>query len=93
MEQRKKNFFGGKKISFFEKTMKKKFGKISEKFFFRFFFSLYTSKNTGFWSSSRANNFFSKNGLHHFLGEPSGYLHAKFQKNPMRGYREKLVTN
>ena len=35
----------------------------------------------------------SKNGLHHFLGEPSGYLHAKFQKNLPSGYREKLVTN
>ena len=57
------------------------------------FFSIYTSKNTGFWSSSRANNFFLKNGLHHFLGEPSGYLHAKFQKNLPSSYREKLVTN
>ena len=37
--------------------------------------------------------FFSKNGLHHFLGEPSGYLHAKFQKNLGCGYRENLVTN
>ena len=37
--------------------------------------------------------FFSKNGLHHFLGEPSGYLHAKFQKNLPSGYREKLVTD
>ena len=88
MEQKKIFFFGGEKISFFEKkNWKKKFGKISEKFFFRFFFSLYTSKNTGFWSSSRANIFFSKNGLHHFLGEPSGYLHAKFQKNLPSGYR------
>ena len=52
-----------------------------------------TVKNTDFWSSSRANNFFSKNGLHHFLGEPSGYLHAKFQKNLPSSYREKLVTN
>ena len=38
-------------------------------------------------------NFFSKNGLHHFLGEPSGYLHAKCQKNLPSGYREKLVTD
>ena len=50
-------------------------------------------KNTAFWSSSRANNFFSKNGLHHFLGEPSGYLHAKFQKNLPSGYRELLGTD
>ena len=50
-------------------------------------------KNTVFWSSSRANNFFLKNGLHHFLGEPSGYLHAKFQKNLPSGYRELLGTN
>ncbi len=39
LEQKKKNFFGGEKISFFEKKMKKiNFGKISEKNFFRFFF-------------------------------------------------------
>ena len=38
------------------------------------------------------NDIFSKNGLHHFLGTISGYLHAKFQKNLMSGYRELLGT-
>ena len=52
-----------------------------------------TVKNTAFWSSSRANNCFSKNRLHNFLGEPSGYLHAKFQKNLPSGYRELLRTD
>ena len=39
------------------------------------------------------DNFFLKIRLHHFLGTISGYVHAKFQKNLMSGYREKLVTN
>ena len=93
LEPKKKFFLEGKKLVFLKKKLKKKIWKNFGKIFFSIFFSLYTSKNTGFWSSSRANNFFSKNGLHHFLGEPSGYLHAKFQKNLPSGYREKLVTN
>ena len=93
MEPKKKFFLEGKKLVFLKKKLKKKIWKNFGKIFFSIFFSLYTSKNTGFWSSSRANNFFSKNGLHHFLGEPSGYLHAKFQKNLGCGYRENLVTD
>ena len=93
MELKKKFFLEGKKLVFLKKKLKKKIWKNFGKIFFSIFFSLYTSKNTGFWSSSRANNFFSKNGLHHFLGEPSGYFHAKFQKNLPSGYRELLGTN
>ena len=63
----------------------KKIGKISEKNVFDFFSILLLSVDS--------NNFFSKNGLNHFLGEPSGYLHAKFQKILTSGYREKLVTD
>ena len=92
MEQKKK-IFGGKKISFFEKTMKKKIGKISEKKFFDFFFRFTHRKIPVFGAHPGQIIFFSKNGLHNFLGEPSGYLHAKFQKNLGCGYREKLVTN
>ena len=55
-----------------------------EKFVFRFFFRFTHRKIPVFGAHP---------GLHHFLGEPSGYIHAKFQKNLMSGYREKLVTN
>ena len=37
-----------------------------------------------------SNNFVSKIQLGHFLGTISDYLHAKFQKNSMCGYREML---
>ena len=49
-------------------------------------------KNTAF-EAHPGQMIFLKNGLHHFLGEPSGYLHAKFQKNLGCGYRENLVTD
>ena len=37
--------------------------------------------------------FFSKIGLHHFLRLIIGLLDAKNLRNPMIGFREKLVTN
>ena len=69
MEQQKK-IFGGEKISFFEKTMKKKIWKNFGKFFFSIFFfdlhiekyrvlELIQGKNFFFWREK--NKFFLKN--------------------------------
>ena len=93
LEQKKKFFFGGEKISFFEKKMKKKIGKISENFFFDFFFDLHIEKYRFLELIQGKYFFFLEKRAPSLFWGTIGYLHAKFQKNLMSGYREKLVTD
>ena len=76
MEQKKKIFFGGEKLVF----LKKKFGKISEKNFFRFFFRFTHRKIPVFGAHPGQIFFFRKTGSITFWGNHQATFMPNFRK-------------